>query len=55
MQFLYNKHLGKIWCSAVLKALTSNKDMRYTVRILIIAIDRQRVVSALLCVLLFGT
>ena len=28
MQFLYNKNLGKIWCSAVLKALTSNKDIR---------------------------
>ena len=28
MQLLYNKNLGKIWCSAVLKALTSNKDMR---------------------------
>ena len=53
MQFLYNKNLGKIWCSAVLKALTSNKDVRYTVRILII--DRQRVVSARLCVELFGT
>ena len=30
MQFLYNKNLGKIWCSAVLKALTctSNNDIR---------------------------
>ena len=55
MQFLCNKNLGKIWCSAVLKALTSNNDIRieYTVRILII--DRRRVVSACLCVVLFGT
>ena len=28
MQFLCNKNLGKIWCSAVLKALTSNNDIR---------------------------
>ena len=29
MQFfcIQNKNLGKIWCSAVLKALTSNKDI----------------------------
>ena len=27
MQFLYKKNLGKIWCSAVLKALTSNNDI----------------------------
>ena len=30
MQFLYDKNLGKIWCSAVLKVLTctSNNDIR---------------------------
>lgn len=28
MQFLCNKNLGKIGCSAVLKALTSNNDIR---------------------------
>ena len=28
MQFLYDKKLGKIWCGAVLKALTTNNDIR---------------------------
>lgn len=27
MRFFCNKYLGKIWCSPVLKALTSNKDI----------------------------
>ena len=56
MQFLCNKNLGKIGCSAVLKALTSNNDIR-------IELHRENsyngqtktVVSACLCVVLFGT